>query len=342
MIELRTPEYLSPSSLAKFETDRQTFFEIYLSPIKKKKPPQQDFMAMGSAFDAFVKSAIHKAVYGEATNKGSKFDFEVIFEKQVEPHIRDAVLEQSRDIWNQYVESGAYGVLLADIVKSPYAPEMEFTVKGEVEGVPLLGKPDLRYVTETGVHVIADWKVNGSASKTGASPVQGYKVCHDYGSKTHGQSFVARRLKKDPSNKVYKDYTPIDHRGVEINQFNLEEYSPDWADQLSIYSWLLGEDIGSETFVVRMEQAACRPVKDRPLPRVKFATHMSRIGKNYQQGVLARVKSCWETIMSGHIFTEETRERSDEICEQLVEQAKIPAGLHPALACSYETTLRFK
>ena len=342
-MELRLPKYLSPSALSKFESDRHTFFERYLSPIKTQRPPQQDYMAMGSALDARVKSEIHTAVHGEGATKGSQFDFEKLFESQVEPHIRDTVLERSTDLWNQYVESGSYGRLLADIIASPFAPEMEFTAKGDVQGVPLLGKPDLRYITKEGLHVISDWKVNGSMSKTGASPVQGYKIALDtYDSNTHGKQFVARRTKADPPNKVYKDYDPMILKGTEINKWNLEEYSPDWADQLAIYSWLLGEPIGSENYVIRMEQIACRPVKSQPLPRAKFATHMSRIGKDYQEAVLARVKMCWSTIESGHIFTDVDRERSDEICRQLIAKEKIPVGLHPALTKALKTSVRFK
>lgn len=329
MIVLRTPEYLSPSSLSKYESERDTFFERYLSPVRTQRPPQQDYMGMGSGFDARVKSEIHSAIHGPSATKGSQFDFESLFESQVEPHIRDIVLERSTDLWNQYVQCGSFGLLLGDIVASPFAPEMEFTAKGEIEGVPLLGKPDLRYITPAGVHVISDWKVNGSMSKTGASPVQGYKVaCDVYGSNTHG--------------KCHKKYVPHEHKDLEINEAYLEEFSPDWADQTAIYSWLLGESIGSEDYVIRMEQIACRPVKTQPLPRAKFATHMNRISKDYQQAVLARVKMCWSTILSGHIFTDVSRERSDEICEQLVGKAKTPIGLHPALTRCLTTSTRFK
>ena len=285
-------------------------------------------MAMGSGFDARVKSAIHSAVFGEAATKGSPYEFESIFEKQVEPHVRDVVSERSLDLFNQYVECGAYGELLGDIVQSPFAPEMEFEAKGEIEGVPLLGKPDLRYITKDYLHVIADWKVNGSMSKTGASPVQGYKRCLDYGSNTNG--------------KCHKKYRPLQFKSLEINEAYLEEFEADWADQLAIYSWLLGEPIGCEDFVIRMEQVACRPVKDRPLPRAKFATHMSRISKEHQEKLLARVKMCWDTVVSGHIFTDLSREESDAMCEMLDGKASTPTGLHPALDRCKTTTTRFK
>lgn len=280
---------------------------------------------MGSGFDAFVKSEIYKAVHGKAEGQ---FEFATIFEDQVEPHNRDIVLPRAQDLFDQYVKCGAYGRLLGEIVQSPHPPQMEFSVKGEIEGVPLTGKPDLRFITKDGIHIIADWKVKGSMSKTGASPTQGYQLCLDYGSKTHG--------------KAHKKYEPTQWKGMEINGKYLEEFEPDWSDQLAIYSWLLGEPVGGEEFVIRMEEIACRPVKGQPLPRAKCVTHMARIGKAHQESLLARIKTCWSTIQDGHIFTDLSREESDEMCEMLDGKANTPFGLHPALDRNCNESTRFK
>ena len=315
---MRIPKYLSPSSLSKFEENTELFYEQYLSEIRNPRPPQQSYMAVGSAFDAFVKSRIHTDVHGEEATKGTPFEFTTIFESQVEAHIRDEVLERSTDLFQQYIDCGAYAELLADILKSPYAPEMEFTVRGDIEGVPLLGKPDLRYITAAGVHVICDWKVNGSTSKIGASPTQGYQRVRDaYGSRTH--------------NKAHKKYRGEEFGDVEVNDLHLEQFCDYWADQLAIYSWLLGERVGSEDFVVRMEQIACRPVQSRDLPRAKCATHMARIGRQHQREVMDRLHLCWNTIQSGHIFKDLTREESDSLCRILDAKAATPKQLRPNL-----------
>lgn len=326
---MRSYTHISPSALAKWESDRETFYMQYLCETRTARMPQENFMASGSAFDAFVKSSIHKAIHGEAANKGSQFDFQNIFESQVEPHIRDEILPLADDLFQQYVHSGAYGALLGEIQRSPYAPQMEFTVKGEIDGIPLLGKPDLRYVTKDHVHVICDWKVNGSCSKYGASPTPGYKICRDsYGSNTH--------------NKKHKKYEPQQFKSLEINKRYLNEFSTDWADQLAIYSWLLGEPVGSEDFVIQMEQVACRPVQHRDFPRAKFATHMSRIDDIYQNSIMQRLRACWESIQSGHIFTDLSREESDERCEILDQKAQTPKSLHPVLAGYSDERTRFK
>ena len=326
---MRMPKYLSPSSISKFENDRTTFYIRYLCDHKTPRPAQKDFMSVGSAFDAFVKHQIHRDIFGEGATTGGQYDRVKIFENQVEEHNRDLASERGEDLFQQYIESGAYGALLADIANSPYAPEMEFTVQADVGGVPLLGKPDLRYITKDGVHVICDWKVNGSTSKTGASPFKGYSIARDvYGSNTNG--------------KCHKAFSPITYKDVIHDSTHLETRCDYWADQLAIYSWLLGEKVGSEEFVVRMEQIACRPVKTRDLPRAKFATHMNKIGEVYQNEVLARASQCWATIKNGHIFTELTREDSDERCELLDGRSAMPVGLHPILDKYKEEETRFK
>jgi hypothetical protein len=104
-----------------------------------------------------------------------------------------------------------------------------------------------------------------------------------------------------------------------------------WADQLAIYSWLLGEEVGSENYIVRMEQVACRPVKHLDLPRAKFATHLNRINRNYQENLVTRLTTCWATIANGHIFTDLSREASDKKREMLDHAATVPMGLFPDL-----------
>ena len=328
MTAMREFAYLSPSGLSKFESNPELFYIQYLCPFRTKRPPQEPFMAVGSSLDAFVKSQIHNDIHGEKATQGTPFEFQTMFETQVEPHVRDYALQMGKHLFDQYNASGAYGHLLADLVQSPYPPQMEFEVKGEVEGVRLLGRPDLRYITKDGIHVISDWKVNGAGSKTGASPQQGYKVCRDaYASRTH--------------NKPHAKFHPMEFGGVEINQSYLNEFVDYWADQLTIYAWVLGEKMGSEDWLIRIEQIACRPVPSIEAPRAKFATHLARSQAAYQTNLMTRVHDCWNAIQTGHIFTDKTREESDALCEMLDAQAQTPVGLHPAFAEYAGESVRF-
>lgn len=325
---MRIPEYLSPSGLAKFYSNREDFYMSRMSEIRSPRAPQEPYMAVGSGFDAFVKHQIHSDVFGPDATLGSQFDFTDLFETQVEAHARADALVRAGDIWEQYVESGAYATLRDEVLASDFAPQMEFRLERIVDGVPMLGLPDLRFIDRNGVHQVCDFKVNGSTSKVGASPFKGFQIARDsYGSNTNG--------------KPHKLYVPYIHKGLEIEEAYLEQKCDYWADQLATYAWLLGEPVGSEHFVVRMEQICCRTVKNRDLPRCKFATHLNRVSRVHQLCLLNKYKEAWRLITSGHIFSWLSREESDELCATLDRRSAMPKNLFPGLDICFNKTPRF-
>lgn len=293
MAGLRKPQAVSYTALKMFEESPEEFYIRYLAEVKTPRPPQQPYMAVGSAFDALIKNRIHIDVYGFEATKGTDYELPRIMEAQVEEDFRNIVVPLAEDLFEQYVESGAYASLLADILPATELG-MEFTVTKVVGGVPLMGKPDLRFVTECGLHLITDFKVNGSMSKTGASPQVGYRICHDYGSRTHGQShkrFVGKRV-----------------GGILVSEIPMNVTTSYWAEQLAMYAWLCGEEVGSQKFVIRIEQIACRPVKGRDYPRAKFAQHVAHVSEEAQHALLVRLQACWLACQTGHVFQELTLE----------------------------------
>lgn len=60
----RTPSYISPSALKTFEKDAADYYIKYLCPTRVPRMPQTEPMAVGSAFDAFVKSFLHHSLFG--------------------------------------------------------------------------------------------------------------------------------------------------------------------------------------------------------------------------------------------------------------------------------------
>lgn len=319
---MRVFKAISPSSLSLFESNREEFYLKYLSEQRPERPPQEIYMAAGSSFDAFVKSQIHRDVFGAEATKGTAYEFDTIFQSQVEPQCREAALEMGKYLMDKYVQSGAYNALITDILMSPAPPRMEFEVKKIVNGIPLLGKPDLRYLTPFGLHIISDWKVNGSYSSHGVSPVQGYKLCRSFDAKAACWETTA-----------HKKYFVKQVKDLEVNENCLSMFSEDWATQLTIYGWCLDEIPGDENFVVRMEQFACRPggVRSDGSLQVKIATHMSTISPRFQMDVMRRLIEMWTAISTGHIFTDMTLEQSIANQEMVEAKARIPLGLHPAL-----------
>lgn len=304
---MRIPAYLSPSQLGMFEKNPEEWYLQHGTEIRATKPLQTNYMSIGSSFDAYVKSALHASIFGVGADP--RFDLETLFEDQVEPQNRDWAWENGRYVFESYKLSGAYDELLALLQQSKYSPQFEFKIEGTIENVPLLGKPDLRFVHPSGAHIILDWKCNGFCSKSATSPCTNYRMVRDgwVGTPSRG------------ANRAHKNYTPIDWKGLEIHNGWLENTNTSWADQLAIYAWMLGEPVGDENVVVCIDQIVAKPSDPKPLLRV--ANHRARISSSYQRTLIERLKVCWKAIEDNYIFPELTKEESQQRCELLEKQA---------------------
>lgn len=303
-MQLRKPEYISPSALRKFEENPEEYFMAYLSPVRVPRLPQTMPMAAGSAFDAHVKSFLHDVIYGKTHKDAAKYELRTLFEAQVESHNRDWAWVHGGYLFKMYTESGALADLLSELAKSADDPRFEFDLKGAVggyrEGITkhtcdaiLMGKPDLRWMTEGGIHVIFDWKVNGYCGKYNTSPKPGYIQCRSWdGCWTRGGQ--------------HKDVLPMTHKGIQINAGAFfESHEPDWAMQLATYGWLLGDNVGAD-MVGCVDQVACNGSRTYPyshpratienFPVVRFASHKARISDRFQFEVLNRYQKLWSIL----------------------------------------------
>ena len=278
--------YLSPTSVKLFIDDPELFYLRYVSNNRPPREPQTQPMAIGSAFDAFVKSYLFEKLFGKTDDR---FERRAIFENQVEKHNWDWAWGNAGDLFNKYKEAGCLGDLMVELSQAVAAPRFEITVQSEVEGVPLLGKPDVFFINKMGARVIYDWKVNGYCGMALKSPMPG---------------FVKLRDPEKGKETVHRDCHLMLFKGVMINIASW--LTGPWADQLSIYSWLLGEEPGSEEIVYGIDQICGGP-------RIRFATHRLRIQPEYQFNLLTLVKHVWECVQENWIFqdlsVDESRER---------------------------------
>jgi len=311
---MRTPKAISPTSLQLFEKDREEFYLRYLADAKKPRAPQTDAMSVGSSFDAFVKCALHHDLYG---NDGDgEFDLDKLFDLQVEEGCRPFARRAGEHCFRVYKKYGGYADLLKALEVSDKPPRFEFTLEGEIEGIPLLGKPDLWY-TIPGCQIVFDWKVNGYCSKHGTSPKKLFAKCRDCWDGT-----PTRGYKDGP--KAHPKYKEIEFCGLKIGEHSLDDVDTTWADQLTIYSWLLGAPVGEGKIVTFLDQLACTPGTVEP--KVRLAQHRCRVSSFWQHSLLKRLHVCWDAISSGHIFTELSREDSDSKCETLEIVAAAPSN----------------
>lgn len=305
----RKPKYLSYSSVSLFEKDPEEFYIKYLASNRASRLPQMDYMAVGSAFDAYTKSTLHSSLFGHGSDP--KFEFSAIFEEQVEPRNWDFGLRAGKHLWRSYVASGAYDDLLCMLQESVEPPQFETKVEGLIGGkVPFLGKPDCRFVlnlTGEALRVILDWKVKGYCSKHGASPSKGYALCRD------GYAANKQSRSHEQEHKGYLAYT---HRGLTINTVYMESCNVEYADQVTSYGWLQGEQVGDENVVVAIDEIVAKYVGGQP-PLLRVANHRARVSKAHQTKLFQRLLDCWSAIESGHVFRDMTREESDSRCEVL-------------------------
>jgi len=310
---MRLPKTLSYSSMSLWEKNPEEFYLRYLAEHRPPRLPQEPPMAVGSAFDAYVKSTLAYALFGRAMS--SQFEFGAIFESQVEPQNHDFTLKAGKHVWRSYKLCGAYDDLLALLQKSVEPPRFEFSVEGRIGDAPFLGKPDLRFVPDLGngpFHCIFDWKVKGYCSKYGASPSKGYMICLD--------GFNAEKPSRSHG-KEHAKFLAMDHKGMTINAGYLEFCNAEYADQLSLYGWLLGEQVGDENVVLGIEESVSKFMGKGNQPRLRYARHRARVKAEYQRKLFDRVQRCWTAITGGHVFTDMSREDSDSRCEVLEEMS---------------------
>lgn len=310
---MRKCEYLSPTSLNKFKKSPRDFYRDYLADTRAPRQAQTGAMAVGSAFDAFVKSKLMEKLYGESSGK---YTFEALFEKQVEAPRRDQALIDGRHAFESYVRSGAFADLLVEMLQSSKPPRFEFTSQGSVTGsdgnngtlasvggVPFLGKPDAEFMDTGSNNIILDWKVNGYYSKSPVSPYIGYCLVRDGWDAT-----VAPASRSN--GKSHEKFVGSTGRGLRYNTaLNLEDVNEDWATQVAIYAWLAGKQVG-EHFLCCIEQLCCDNTKGYPAPLIRVATHRCPVSAKYQQDTYSFAVSVWEIIKSGWIFRDLSEDQS--------------------------------
>ncbi len=316
---MRVPRSISPSAFMLSKKDLEEYVIKYIVDFKPPREPQPLPASVGSAFDACVKSKLHSDLFGEGNDP--QFEFEAIFESQVEEHNRDAVLPMGWHVFENYVDTGSYDDLLKLMENAKEAPQFEFDANCVVGGVPLFGKPDCRFVDQYGNHIILDWKVRGYCSIHSASPTKGFRLCRD-GIGWLERNLTKAQLKKREEggevsgkhsqnhDKPHKLYMETDLGGVLINMSFLETCNIDWATQLSMYGWMMGEDVGNEDVIVCLDEVVAKYMNGED-PLLRVANHRSHVSKAFQLELQSELSDLWELVNSNWIFRDMSREESE-------------------------------
>jgi hypothetical protein len=279
---MRTPKYLSYSGMSLYFKDPESFYLRYLTENRPAREPQTAPMAVGSAFDAFVKSYLFERL---VDRKDPQYTKETLFEAQVEAAIRDEAWKAGTEVFDFYKKCGALADLILDMEGCIGEPRFETEVTGQVGvtslfgTVPILGKPDIFFITKDGARIIFDWKVNGFYSNSAPSPKSGY-------------------LKMFPGLTMHKDAIPHTHKGFTVNaRHPLNLVDKEWASQLSTYAWVLGEQVGGD-FITIIDQVVC----NKHTRNHRVARHVAMVQDTFQYKVYEQYHTCWNAIATGHVF----------------------------------------
>lgn len=282
---MRIPKYVSPSAYQLFKADPIRYYLNYLADNLEAREPQNIHMAMGSAFDAFVKAQI-TADLGTST----KFDQRELFEQQVALEFREELWPKAKYLMAMYQECGAYGIAVADMGLASLEPRFEFDVSATILGVPVFGKPDAFYLNSHGTPVILDWKVNSVLG--GSNKKKKYYVaCHQ-------------------TKEKYESVHMVSHCGLPVcTNYGLEDVDESWAFQQFVYAIGLGSKIG-DAFITSIDQATGGPC---------FYTYRAHLSKGFQIRAANGLKDMWDDINSGHIFRQAgmSREENDTMIARL-------------------------
>lgn len=308
---MRELKYLSPTSISTYLENPTKFYLNYLADNRPLREPQTPPMAVGSAFDAFVKSYLHKALFGASNDP--RFDRVALFESQVESHNRDVASKAGEHCFDEYKLNGCLADLMLELQGSITDPRFELELSGQVDGfregitlpvgpVMLLGKPDIYYTNKMAARVIHDWKVNGYYAKSSYPPAKGYI-----------------RLRCMGVNQgAHKEALMQNWKGIRINMAStLETNKEDWARQVAIYSWLCGEEVGTDECIASIDQLSCIPDSIRDRPKIRVAEHRSKVGRDYQFKLFAKCQEIWSLAHGDHYFQDMTKEESQERCRLL-------------------------
>lgn len=338
---MRKLKYLSPTAIDDWGNsgDMIKRTEFYLKRLADHRPPrlpQTQPMAVGSAFDAFVKSYLHFKLYGnygkmvdhkittaegkEIIERGPEFSLDLLFLVQVEPQNRKLAMLDGARCLELYRKCGALSDLLIEMQMAQGEVSFEITVEANIShecmvcDVPLLGKPDLSFVfilDDVAYRVIFDWKVNGYYSKSMKSPEKGYLKCRDTWDHT-----ICKPSRGGPITQ-HKDVIIRRIGNMAINgAIPFEQVNKKFARQLTIYGWVMGASVGSNQ-IMGIEQLCGKPWPGPDGPLLRIASHRGMVSEKYQYELALHISEIWTSVQSCHIFDWLSRDESDNRCAVL-------------------------
>ena len=75
----------------------------------------------------------------------------------------------------------------------------------------------------------------------------------------------------------------MNYHGLLINSGYMEGCNNEYADQLCLYGWLLGEAVGDENVVLMIDEIVAKYMGPDVRPLLRVANHRGRVSKAHQE-----------------------------------------------------------
>ncbi len=271
-----TPRYISPSAFGVFQENKEKYYLQYRTEFGRNYRGKivSAAMFLGSAFDQLIKDDIKEVVGGVVKAKGGYGMKEI-----VEPIAQLAYVHYMRE---------AFPDLVCDIQQSE--PVMEDTcdtlVWHEGKSVRLFGKPDV-YTRRAGRLVILDWKCNAWFKQNNSMKPATCCLADDE------LASITPTLIGSCGGGYVRQFGPgagRDPKPLGTSSCGIPLGPPSsmkkWLAQLTMYSWMLGEKVGSTEAIVGIDHV-------QPGRIVQYRSHCPEA---YQYALFESLVEMWETV----------------------------------------------
>ncbi len=260
--------------------------------VVKLRDPQNEAMAAGSAFDAFVKGHLSVSDGGDGDGVAladvairREKAMVTLMERQVDVGLRPFGYRVGKYLMDEYQRLGALGLLIKEMgAHNDLQLFMEERLDGIITDIPITGRPDLYWYRDNGILAIRDWKVS-QLKKDKPAITKGYQAL--LGPTSVLPSRNVRLLESIPLAGV----SGVAHKEAGIN---LEEILPREATQLCFYAWLAGSGKrGADGFIPEPIDGGIDRLVGMPL---RVVIYRGLIGVDFQLELIERIKACWAGI----------------------------------------------
>lgn len=258
-------DYLSPTSFQQALECELEFYLMRMSGLQLVSLPQNEQMAVGCAFDAFVKSRISELL-------GKDVKLAKLLDTVDEQNLH--LIPIGHQIFDLYEKYGCINVLLEEGIEDIELEYKQIIGGKEIPGtqttlggVKLFGKPD----AEIKLHRPHDWKTTGWGSKSLKSPPPGYSECFHFGYRKGG----------------HKSHLPM------------HMVNPKWSTQLIFYKWMR-HGLAFDSFRGSIDLIIIPPDISSG---IIVAQYRNEISSEEIKRIWEYVKKIWESFQEG-VFQE--------------------------------------